>query len=41
MASPITAPSGLQQEKLIKKIFERYGIAKDRISVIEAHGKFI
>ncbi|XP_060585861.1 phenolphthiocerol/phthiocerol polyketide synthase subunit C-like [Ruditapes philippinarum] len=38
MASPITAPSGLQQEKLIKKIFERYGIAKDRISVIEAHG---
>jgi acyl transferase domain-containing protein len=41
MASPITAPSGFQQESLIKHIFEIYGVDKKRIRVIEAHGSLI
>jgi acyl transferase domain-containing protein len=41
MATPITAPSGLQQQKLIEQIYHRYGVNKSKIQVIEAHGRFL
>ncbi|XP_053399182.1 mycocerosic acid synthase-like polyketide synthase [Mercenaria mercenaria] len=38
MIAPITAPSGIQQENLIKKVYTKYAIDKSKIQVIEAHG---
>jgi acyl transferase domain-containing protein len=38
MTVPITAPSGLQQELLIKNLYEQHQVQKSRIRVIEAHG---
>ncbi|MBW4478215.1 MAG: SDR family NAD(P)-dependent oxidoreductase [Tolypothrix brevis GSE-NOS-MK-07-07A] len=34
----ITAPNGLAQEKLIKRIYQNYNIDASKISYIEAHG---
>jgi hypothetical protein len=38
MMTPITAPSEVQQIKLINDIYERHGVEKQRMQVIEAHG---
>ncbi|XP_045181498.2 phenolphthiocerol/phthiocerol polyketide synthase subunit C-like [Mercenaria mercenaria] len=37
-ASPITAPSGQQQEKLMETMYRKHDIDRSIISVIEAHG---
>ncbi|XP_053399168.1 phenolphthiocerol/phthiocerol polyketide synthase subunit C-like [Mercenaria mercenaria] len=38
MTTPITAPSGLQQERLIQQTYKRYHVETSKIQVIEAHG---
>ncbi|XP_060577872.1 phenolphthiocerol/phthiocerol polyketide synthase subunit B-like isoform X2 [Ruditapes philippinarum] len=38
MVTPITAPSEVQQIKLINDLYERHNVEKQKIQVIEAHG---
>ena len=35
---PITAPSGDQQEELLKKIYKQYEIDPTKLQYIECHG---
>ncbi|KAH3806529.1 putative inactive phenolphthiocerol synthesis polyketide synthase type I Pks15 [Dreissena polymorpha] len=37
-AQPISAPSGLQQEKLMEELFTKCNLDRNKIQVIEAHG---
>ena len=39
MANPMTAPSGLQQEALLKKVYKQYDVDPGLVQYIEAHGK--
>lgn len=39
MAQPITAPSGDQQEKLLKRVYRQYSIDPTSLQYIECHGK--
>ena len=41
MASPITAPSGLQQGQLMERLYQKHNVNKEHIQVIEAHGNGI
>lgn len=38
-ATPITAPSGTQQEQLLKRVYTENAVDPNDIQVIEAHGK--
>lgn len=37
--TPVTAPSGTQQEKLMTDIYTKYGVDVSRLDYIEAHGR--
>ncbi|XP_052697287.1 phenolphthiocerol/phthiocerol polyketide synthase subunit C-like [Crassostrea angulata] len=39
--SPITSPSGKQQEQLLENVFEKYKIQPSNVQYIEAHGKIL
>ncbi|KAK7508063.1 hypothetical protein BaRGS_00001028 [Batillaria attramentaria] len=36
--SPMTAPSGGQQKKLLQSVYHRFGINVDKVDYVEAHG---
>ncbi|XP_045209328.2 uncharacterized protein LOC123561167 [Mercenaria mercenaria] len=38
VSQPITAPSGEQQEELLKKVYKQYGVNPTSLQYIEAHG---
>lgn len=39
-SSPITSPSGEQQQKLMESVYIRSGISPHSVQYIEAHGKY-
>ena len=40
MTSPITSPSGDQQEKILQTVFDKSGIPPHHVQYIEAHGMY-
>ena len=41
MANPMTAPSGKQQEALLRKVYDQYQVDPALIQYIEAHGELL
>ena len=41
VSQPITAPSGDQQEELLKKVYKQYNVDPTSLQYIEAHGMLI
>lgn len=39
MSTPITAPSGVQQTKLLQSVYQKFNINPADIQYIEAHGE--
>ena len=37
-ATPLTAPSGVQQEKLLRDVFSKFKVDPRDVTYIEAHG---
>lgn len=37
---PITAPSGEQQQELLKKVYKQHGVVPASLQYIECHGRY-